>query len=134
MIQEAEHALEARDRQMAQRSPYRPPRDSLFPPGQATKVTTPERDINEALQGPRGPPVATPERKAGRWEGRSSPRSPLSPNKESQSEERKSAIDAVKQITGAQRETPIQEEISVGILLNMIGIQGMMGYMVSQVT
>ena len=88
LIQEAEHALEARDRQMAQWSPHRPPRGSLIPPGQATKVTPPERGVNEALQGHRGPPVATPQRKAGRWEGRSSPRSPLSPNKESQSEER----------------------------------------------
>ena len=49
LIQEAEHALEARDRQIAQWSLYRPPRDSLIPPGQATKVTKPERDVNEAL-------------------------------------------------------------------------------------
>ena len=57
--------------------------------------------------------------------------SPLSPDKESQSEERKSVIDAVKQITAAQEGIPGEKELFLVTLLNMIGLQGMMAYMVS---
>ena len=42
-------------------------------------------------------------------------------------EERKSAIDAVKQITGARKEMPVMGGMSVG---DMIGIHGMMVYRV----
>ena len=42
------------------------------------------------------------------------PKSPLSPDKKSQREERNSVIDAVKQITRAPRDTPTQEGISMG--------------------
>ena len=35
------------------------------------------------------------------------PRSPLSPDKKTQKEERDSVVDAVKQITGAKKETPV---------------------------
>ena len=114
LIQEAEYALEVRDRQMSQRSPCGPPKDSLMPQGQAIRTSLPEKGISEVSQGPWGPPNTTPQKEPRRWDGRSSPRSPLSPNKESQSEERKSVIDAVKQITGAKKETPIQGGISIG--------------------
>ena len=42
------------------------------------------------------------------------PKSRLSPDKKSQREERNSVIDAVKQITGALRDTPTQEGMSIG--------------------
>ena len=45
---------------------------------------------------------------------RTASKSPHSPNKESQKEERDSVIDAVKQITGAQMETPGQGKVNVG--------------------
>ena len=45
---------------------------------------------------------------------KSVPKSPLSPDKKSQREERNSVIDAVKQITGALRDTPTQEGMSIG--------------------
>ena len=47
-------------------------------------------------------------------EGEITPRSPLSPDKKTQKEERDSVIEAVKEITGAKRETPVQEGTSVG--------------------
>ena len=39
LIQEAEQALEFRDRQAAQCSLHRPPEDSLLPPGRVTRAT-----------------------------------------------------------------------------------------------
>ena len=47
-------------------------------------------------------------------EGRFILKSPLSPYRKSQKEERDSVIDAVKQITGAPKEVPRQERISIG--------------------
>ena len=49
-----------------------------------------------------------------RPEARTTPKSPLSPNKKTQKEEKDSVIDAVKQITGARKETPARERVSVG--------------------
>ena len=49
-----------------------------------------------------------------RPEGKITPTSPLSPDKKTQKEERDSVIDAVKQITGAKKGTPVQEGVSVG--------------------
>ena len=49
-----------------------------------------------------------------RPEGEITPRSPLSPDKKTQKEERDSVVDAVKQITGAKKETPVWEGASVG--------------------
>ena len=56
LIQEAENALEARERQVAQRPPSQPPRDSLIPPSQPTKASPPEKGDGEATRGPKGPP------------------------------------------------------------------------------
>ena len=98
---------------MAQRPLNQPLKDSLIPPSQPTKASPPEKGDGKATQGPKRPPDITPHKEPERWEGRSSPRSPLSPNKESQNEERQSVIDAVKQITGAKRETPSQGVISI---------------------
>ena len=52
-------------------------------------------------------------RRPEKQEGRVTSRSPLSPDKKSQREERNSTIDAVKQITGAQKKTPTGEGISI---------------------
>ena len=46
LIQEAQQALEFRDRQTAQWSLHRPPEDSLIPPGQVTRTTLPEEDLD----------------------------------------------------------------------------------------
>ena len=46
LIQEAEQALEFRDRQAAQWSPHQPPEDSLIPPGQVTRTTLPEEGLD----------------------------------------------------------------------------------------
>ena len=58
--------------------------------------------------------AAGPTRGSERPEGEISPRSLLSPNKKTQKEERDSVIDAVQQITGAKKETPVWEGASVG--------------------
>ena len=52
-------------------------------------------------------------RRPEKQEERVTSRSPLSPDKKSQREERNSAIDAVKQITGAQKRTPTREGVSI---------------------
>ena len=49
LIQEAQQALEFRDRQTAQWSPHQPPEDSLIPPGQVTSTTLPEEDLDRTV-------------------------------------------------------------------------------------
>ena len=133
LIQEAEQAREMRDRQLTQGPVFIPPRDSLIPPGHSTGTPSPVRGVHEGDQTPKGSSGIVPTRGPEKQEGRVTPRSPLSPDKKSQREERNSVIDAVKQITGAPKKTPTQEGISMGDTPNMIGIRGMMVYMVSQV-
>ena len=108
LIQEAEQTLEAQDRQLLQELQFRPPRDSLIPPGHSTGTPSPIRSVQGKEQGPRAPFET---RGPG---GRTTLKSPLSPNKESQREERDSVIDTAKLITGAQTETPGPGKISVG--------------------
>ena len=114
LIQEAEQALETRDRELAQGPQFRPPKDSLIPPGHSTGTPSPTRDIGEGEQGLGRSLAVMPTWGTERPEGRSTPKSPLSPDKKSQKEERDSVIDAVKQITGAKKETPTWEGVSVG--------------------
>ena len=115
LIQEAEQALEVQDRQLPQEPWFRPPKDSLIPPGHSTGTPSPIRSVQGGgEQGPRGPSEATPTRRVGGQGGKTAPKSPHTPNKESQKEERDSVIDAVKLITGAQTETPGQGAVSVG--------------------
>ena len=114
LIQEAEQALEVQDRQLPQESQFRPPKDSLIPPGHSTGTPFPIRSVQRGEQGSRGSSDITPTRRAGEQGRRTAPKSPHSPNKESQKEERDSVIDTVKLITGAQTETPGQEGVSVG--------------------
>ena len=51
--------------------------------------------------------------RSGEQEGRFILKSPLSPDRKSQREERDSIIDAVKHITGAPKEVPRQERVSI---------------------
>ena len=114
LIQEAEQILEAQDRQLSWEPQFWPPRDSLIPPRHSTGTPSPIRSVQGKEQGSRGPSETTPTRRVGGQGGRTAPKSPHSPNKESQKEEWDSVIDAVKQITGAQTEIPGQGRVSVG--------------------
>ena len=112
LIQEVEQILEAQDRQMSEESQFRPPKDSLIPPGYSTGTPSPIRSVQGKEQEPSEPSETTTPRRVGRQDGRTVSKSPYSPNKESQKEERDSVIDAVKQITGAQTEVPGQGRTS----------------------
>ena len=114
LIQEVEQILEAQDRQMSEESQFGPPRDSLIPPGHFTGTPSPIRGTQGKEQESREPPETTPTRRVGRQGRRTAFKSPHSPDQESQREERDSVIDAVKQITGAQTETPGQGRVTVG--------------------
>ena len=73
-----------------------------------------EGGFDQTTQGPQGPSGPTPKKEQKGGEQRAPPKSPLLPDRESQSEERKSVIDAVRQITGAHKETPAPGGIGVG--------------------
>ena len=60
-----------------------------------------------------GPSTLVPKKEPSKGEQRRVLKTPLSPDKESQKEERKSAIDAVKQITGARKEVLASGSINV---------------------
>ena len=140
LIQEAEQALEFRDRQAAQWSPHRPPEDSLIPPRQITRVMMPEEVPDQPIQGPQGPSTPIPKREQKRGEQRMTPKTLLSPDRESQNKERKSAIDAVKQITGAHREMLVSGGISIGDTpeydwdTRYDGIQGFSSHLINRVS
>ena len=112
--QEAEQALEFRDRQAAQWSPRQPPKDSLIPQRQAIRDILSEGGPSQVVQGPQGHMSPVPKREQKEEEQRAAPKSPLLPDRESQNEERRSAIDVVKQITGANQETSMSGVISIG--------------------
>ena len=114
LIQEVEQILEAQDRQMPGETQLEPPKDSLIPPGHSTGTPSPIRSVQGKEQETSQPPETTPTRRAGRQGRRPAFRSPHSPDQESQKEERDSVIDAVKQITGTQTETPGQGRVVVG--------------------
>ena len=114
LIQEVEQILETQDRQMSGESQFDPPRDSLIPPGHSTGTASPIRGTQGKEQESREPLETTPTRRRGGQGGRTAFKSSHSPDQESQREERDSVIDAVKQITGAQTETPGQGRVTVG--------------------
>ena len=114
LIQEVERILEVQDRQVSEESQFGPPRDSLIPPGHSTGAPSPIRGTQGKEQESGEPPETTPTRRVGGQGGRTAFKSPHSPDQESQREERDSVIDAVKQITGAQTETPGQGRMTVG--------------------
>ena len=113
LIQGAEQALEFRDRQVAQWSPHRLPKDSLIPPGQTVETTLPQPVLDQPTPGPQKPSIPVPKREQRREEPRGVPKTPLSPDRQSQKEERKSVKDAVKQITGAHKEILVSGSINV---------------------
>ena len=115
LIQEVERILEVQDRQVSEESQFGPPpRDSLIPPARSTGAPSPIGGTQGKEQESREPPETTSTRRVGGQGGRTAFKSPHSPDQESQREERDSVIDAVKQITGAQTETPGQGRMTVG--------------------
>ena len=54
LIQEAEQALEAQNRQLLPVPWFRPPKDSLIPPKHSTRTPSPIRSVQGREQGPRG--------------------------------------------------------------------------------
>ena len=94
-----------------------------MPPGYPTESPSPIRGEGQGLG---RLAAAGPTRGSERPEGEISPRSILSPNKKTQKEERDSVIDAVQQITGAKKETPVWEGPVWEVLPNTIGIPDMM--------
>ena len=114
LIQEVERILEVQDRQVSEESQFGPPRDSLIPPAHSTGAPSPIGGTQGKEQESREPPETTSTRRVGGQGGRTALKSPHSPDQESQREERDSVIDAVKQITGAQTETPGWRRMTVG--------------------
>ena len=112
LIQEVEQILEAQDRQVSEELRFKPPKDSLIPPGHSTGTPSPIRSVQGREQESRDPSETISTRGVGGQDRRSVFKSPYSPNKESQKEEWDSVIDAVKQITGAQTEVPGQGRMS----------------------
>ena len=91
LIQEAEQAPEARDRQLAQGVQFGPPRDSLIPPVHSTGTPSQVRSTHEGGRGPNGSPSVMSTGGTGRPGGQGEkpiPKSPLSPDRESPTQER----------------------------------------------
>ena len=84
------------------------------------------RSVQGREQEPREPSETTTTRRVGGQDGRTVSKSPYSPNKESQKEERDSVIDAVKQITGAKQRSLDKGGQAQKIPQSTIGIQDMM--------
>ena len=80
----------------------------------STEALSSVRGVQREEQESKGLPKTPFTRRVGGQGGRAAFKSPHSPNQESQREERDSVIDAVKQITGAQTETPGQGRMTVG--------------------
>ena len=110
----AEQALENRERELAHKPQFGPPKDSLMPPGHPTESPSPIRSDREEGQGLGRLAAAGLTWGVERPEEEVAPRSSLSPDKKTQKEERDFVVDAVKQITGAKKETPVWEGASVG--------------------
>ena len=114
LIQEVEQILETQTRQIPERLQFGPPRDLLIPPAHSTEALSSDRGVRREGQESRELPKTTFTKRVGRQGGKAAFKSSYSPNQESQKEERDSVIDAVKQITGAQAETPGQGGVTVG--------------------
>ena len=106
--------MEIQDRWLPQEPRFRPPKDSLIPPGHSTGTPSPIRSVQGREQGPRGPPETTPTRRARGQGGKLPPNHPILQTKSPKKKKETPVIDAVKLITGAQTETQGQGEVSVG--------------------
>ena len=80
----------------------------------STEALSSVRGVRREEQESKELPETTFIKRVGGQGGKDAFKWPYSPNQESQKEERDSVIDAVKQITGAQTETPGQGRITVG--------------------
>ena len=80
----------------------------------STEALSSVRGVQREEQESKELPETTFTRRVGGQGGRAAFKLPHSPNQESQREERDSVIDAIKQITGAQTETPGQGRMTVG--------------------
>ena len=80
----------------------------------STEALSSVRGVQREEQESKELPETTFTRRVGGQGGRAAFKSPHSLNQESQREERDSVIDAFKQITGAQTETPGQGRMTVG--------------------
>ena len=140
LIQEVEQILEVQDRQVLEESQFGPRRDSLVPPAHSTGAPSPIGGTQGKEQGSREPPETTSTRRVGGQGGKTTFKSPHSPDQESQREEQDSVIDAVKQITGAQTETPGWRRMTVGDTpeyhwdTGYDGIQGFMSHLRNRVS
>ena len=65
LVQEAEQILEAQDRQLTWGPHFRPPRDSLIPPGHSTGTPSPIRSVQGREQRSRELSETTPNRRVG---------------------------------------------------------------------
>ena len=86
----------------------------MIPPVHSTGAPSPIGGTQGKEQESMEPPETTSARRMGGQGRRTAFKSPHSPDQESQREERDSVIDAVKQITGAQTETPGRRRMTVG--------------------
>ena len=86
----------------------------MIPPAHSTGAPSPIGGTQGKEQESREPPETTSTMRVGGQGGRTAFKSPHSPDQESQREERDSVIDVVKQITGAQTETPGWRRMTVG--------------------
>ena len=72
---------------MSEELRFKPPKDSLIPPGHSTGTPSPIRSVQGREQEPREPSETTPTRRVGGQDGKTVFKSSYSPNKESQKEE-----------------------------------------------
>ena len=86
----------------------------MIPPAHSTEALSSGRGVRREEQETKELLEITFTKRVGGQGGRAAFKSSYSPNQESQKEEQDSVIDAVKQITGAQTETPGQGRITVG--------------------
>ena len=106
----------------------------------STEALSSVRGVQREEQESKGLPETPFTRRVGGQGGRAAFKLPHSPNQESQREERDSVIDAVKQITGAQTETPGQGRMTVGDTPEYLwdtgydGIQGFASHLRNQVS
>ena len=82
-----EQILDTQDGQVLEEAQFRPPKDSLIPPGHSTGTPSPIRSVQGREQEPKETSEITTPRRVGGKDGKTVSKSPYSPNKESQKEE-----------------------------------------------
>ena len=77
MIQEVEQILETQDRQVSEELRFRPPKDSLIPPGHSTGTASPIRSVQGREQESRHPSETISTRGGGGQDGRNAFNHPI---------------------------------------------------------